>query len=86
MKARRTSPELCRGDFLDQAMSDMNTEKYLTEDFITNIFIGVLFASFESISSTLTVTFKLLSENPSVLKELEVLKLLVSQIQSRLFN
>lgn len=71
MKARRTSPELCRGDLLDQAMNDMNTEKYLTEDFIINFFIAVLFSSLESISSTLTVAFKLLSENPLVLEELK---------------
>lgn len=85
MKARRTSPELCRGDLLDQAMNGMNTEKYLTEDFIINFFIAVLFASLESISSTLTLAFKLLSENPLVLEELKVYKLLVSQLQSHLF-
>lgn len=64
LKARRTSPELCRGDLLDQAMNDMNTEKYLTEDFIINFFIAVLFASLESIFKYINVSFQVALGEP----------------------
>lgn len=72
LKARRTTPELCRGDLLDQAISDMNTEKFLSEDFIASFFFGLLLASFDSVSTTLTLAFQFLAENPSVIEELKV--------------
>ncbi|KAL2936879.1 Cytochrome P450 87A3, partial [Bienertia sinuspersici] len=71
LKERLTSPETYRGDFLDQALKDLNTEKFLTEDFILQIMFGLLFASSESTSMTLTLVLKFLSENPQVLQELE---------------
>lgn len=76
LRARGTSPDPCHSDLLDQAINDMKTEKFLTEDFIVNLFFGVLFASFESVSDILTLAFKLLAENPSALQELKVDKLL----------
>ena len=72
LKERVASPETSRGDFLDHALKDLNTQKFLTEDFILQIMFGLLFASSESTSMTLTLVFKFLSENPHVLEELEV--------------
>ncbi|KAK9666685.1 hypothetical protein RND81_14G203700 [Saponaria officinalis] len=71
LKERLASPETYRGDFLDHALEDVKTEKFLTEDFILQIMFGLLFASSESTSMTLTLVFKFLSENPDVLEELE---------------
>ncbi|KAI5603801.1 hypothetical protein BDE02_01G243000 [Populus trichocarpa] len=67
---RLNDPSKRRGDFLDQAIDDMKTEKFLTEDFIPQLMFGILFASFESMSTTLTLTFKFLTENPRVVEEL----------------
>lgn len=70
---RRASPETSRGDFLDHALKDLNTEKFLSEDFILQIMFGLLFASSESSSTTLALVLKFLSENPHALQELEVI-------------
>ena len=72
VKERLTFPEKYRGDFLDHAIEDMKTEKFLTEDFIAQLMFGILFASFEPISAVLVLTFKFLSEHPSILEELTV--------------
>jgi cytochrome P450 len=69
---RLNDPSKRRGDFLDQAIDDMKTEKFLTVDFIPQQMFGILFASFESMSTTLTLTFKFLTENPRVVEELRV--------------
>lgn len=69
---RLADPSKRRGDFLDQAIDDMATEKFLTVDFIPQLMFGILFASFESMSTTLTLTFKFLTENPKVVEELIV--------------
>ncbi|KAF9675616.1 hypothetical protein SADUNF_Sadunf09G0050700 [Salix dunnii] len=67
---RINDPSKRRGDFLDQAIDDMETEKFLTVDFIPQLLFGILFATFESISTTLTLTFKFLSENTRAVEEL----------------
>ncbi|KAJ6777513.1 CYTOCHROME P450 26 [Salix koriyanagi] len=59
-----------RGDFLDQAIDDLERKKFLNVDFIPQLIFGILFASYESISSTLTLAIKFLSENPQVLEKL----------------
>ncbi|XP_038875842.1 cucurbitadienol 11-hydroxylase-like [Benincasa hispida] len=58
-----------RGDFLDQALRDIEIEQFLTEEFVVNLLFGISFAS-GSISTSLILMFKLLAENPSVLEEL----------------
>lgn len=68
---RQASVAAARGDFLDQALRDIENEQFLTEEFVSNLLFGVLFAS-GSISGSLTLMFKLLAENPSVVKELTV--------------
>ncbi|KAK9271103.1 hypothetical protein L1049_026692 [Liquidambar formosana] len=71
MKERRASPENCKRDFLDQIMKDMKTEKFLTDDFVVSMMFGLLLASFETISATLTLAIKLLTDNPAVVQELK---------------
>lgn len=72
VKERMISPEKRRGDFLDQAIDDMQTESYLTEDFLVYFLFGILFASFESVSALLSLTLKLLAEHPTVLQQMTV--------------
>lgn len=59
-------------DLLDHLIKDMNTEKFLNEDFIVQLMFGLLFVTSDSISTTLALAFKLLAEHPLVLEELIV--------------
>ncbi|KAJ0010739.1 hypothetical protein Pint_34159 [Pistacia integerrima] len=72
VQERRASPDRQHGDVLDHVIEDMNVEKFLTEDVVVQLMFGLLFVNFDSLSSTLTLVFKLLSENPLVLEELTV--------------
>ncbi|XP_023005010.1 cytochrome P450 87A3-like [Cucurbita maxima] len=58
-----------QGDFLDQALRDIGSEQFLSEEFVVNLLFGILFAS-GSVSGSLTLMLKLLAENPSVVREL----------------
>ncbi|RVW50978.1 Cytochrome P450 87A3 [Vitis vinifera] len=73
LKERKVSPESRKGDFLDQIVDDIKKEKFLSDDFIVLVMFGILLASFETISATLTLAVKLLIENPSVMQELIVI-------------
>ena len=73
-KERINSPKRHFEDLLDQAINDMDKEKFLSEDLIINLVFGFLFASFESISAALSLTLNLLAEHPAVLQELTVCK------------
>lgn len=68
---RQAAAAAARGDFLDQALRDVDNEQFMTEEFVVNLLFGILFAS-GSVSGSLTLMFKLLSENPSVVQELTV--------------
>ncbi|KAL5561762.1 hypothetical protein UlMin_031509 [Ulmus minor] len=72
LKERRLSPNSNKEDYLGKLSKDMDSEKFLTEKFIVHLIFGLFFASFESISSLLTLVLKFLSENPLAMKELEV--------------
>ena len=50
----------------------MKKEKFLSDDFVVFVMFGLLLASFETISSTLTLVVKLLIEHPLVMQELIV--------------
>ena len=73
-KERINSPKRHFEDLLDQAINDMDKEKFLSEDLIINLVFGFLFASFEPISAALSLTLNLLAEHPAVLQELTVCK------------
>ena len=72
-KRLSSSPDQNREeDLLDHLIKDMNTEKFLNEDFIVQLMFGLLFVTSDSISTTLALAFKLLAEHPLVLEELIV--------------
>ncbi|KAJ6937521.1 hypothetical protein NC652_011989 [Populus alba x Populus x berolinensis] len=51
LEERRNSPDMYRGDLLDQVTADLNKEdkeKFLSDDFIITVIFGLLFAGFES--------------------------------------
>ncbi|KAF4357665.1 hypothetical protein F8388_007201 [Cannabis sativa] len=70
LKERQNSPELDRGDLLDQIYKDMEKEKFLSEDFIVLLIFGGLFATFESVTAVMTLALSILSEHSSVLEEM----------------
>ena len=73
MKEKITSPEKRSENLLDQAIDDMEKEKFLSEDFIVKLLFAILFASFETSVSVL-LALKLLAEHPAALQELTVCK------------
>ncbi|XVF68905.1 hypothetical protein PTKIN_Ptkin11bG0038700 [Pterospermum kingtungense] len=59
-----------KGDLLDQIVGDMGKEAFLTTDFVTYVMFGLLLASVETISATITLAIKYLLDNPSALQQL----------------
>lgn len=59
-------------DMLDQAINSMNKEKFLSEDFLACWVFRISFATFEAISTALSLALKLIADNPTVLQELTV--------------
>ena len=55
-------------DLLNHLNKEMNTEKFLNEDFIVQLMFGLLFVTSDSISTTMALAFKLLEEHPEVWK------------------
>ena len=72
LEERKQNPELRKGDFLDQILADNKTETFLNDNFIPYMMFGLLLASFETISSTLTLAIKLINDHPKVIQELTV--------------
>ena len=72
LEERKRNPELRKGDFLDLVVADMKTETFLTDNFVIYMMFGLLLASFETISSTLTLAIKLINDNPKVVQQLTV--------------
>lgn len=71
-KREKKSSGIRKGDLLDQFVDDIKKETFLSDEFIVFILFGVLFASFETISSTIALAIKFLTENPSIMQELVV--------------
>ncbi|KAH9757411.1 cytochrome P450 87A3 [Citrus sinensis] len=63
--------ERTRGDFLEHIVEDMKTNNLLTSDLISYMMFGLLLATFETISTTLTLTVMLLTQHPLLVQELE---------------
>jgi cytochrome P450 len=72
LEERKRNPELRKGDFLDVIVQEMKTETFLTDNFVISMMFGLLLASFETISSTLTLAIKLINDNPKVVQQLTV--------------
>jgi cytochrome P450 len=69
---RKRNTEIHKGDFLDEIMADIKTETFLADKFTIYMMFGLLLASFETISSTLTLAIKLIGNHPKVVQELTV--------------
>lgn len=67
---RSMPPENRPNDVLDHILQDMNAEKFINDDFIVNLLFGLLYVSFDSLSSTLALAMNLLAENPLALEAL----------------
>ena len=74
VEERRKSPESPRSDLLGQALNDMATQRFLTENLIAFLVLGLTVAAVETISAALTLTLKFISEHPTVIHQLEVSK------------
>lgn len=73
MDERRASPEAHCGDFLDLLIQELKKEdSKMNEAFALDLLFALLFASFETTSSALTLGMKFLVEHPLVLEELTV--------------
>lgn len=73
IQERRAHPEKRRGDFLDQILDDMKHQTFLTDNSVPFITFGLLLGTVETImSSTITLTIKLLIEHPLLVEELMV--------------
>ncbi|KAF6172291.1 hypothetical protein GIB67_024913 [Kingdonia uniflora] len=67
----KASPEKGHGDFMDLIMEELKKEEMiLIEGFSLDLMSLLLFASFETTSSALTLTFKILADYPLVVEEL----------------
>ncbi|XP_047318148.1 cucurbitadienol 11-hydroxylase-like [Impatiens glandulifera] len=70
MKERKENRQKQRGDLLDQLTYDMEKHTFLNESNIPKIITGLLIASFETLSITLTLAIKFINETPLVLDQL----------------
>ncbi|KAK3121408.1 hypothetical protein QOZ80_8BG0652560 [Eleusine coracana subsp. coracana] len=60
-----------RMDLLSLLIRDLEMEKHgLTEEYVLNVLFSIVFASFETTSTALTVALKFLMDNPAALQEL----------------
>ncbi|KAF6166350.1 hypothetical protein GIB67_034901 [Kingdonia uniflora] len=69
---RRASPHTRHDDFFDLIIDEFKKEEetVLIEGLTLDAMFVLLFASFETTSTALTLVFRFLAENPSVLEEL----------------
>ncbi|WVZ53918.1 hypothetical protein U9M48_004804 [Paspalum notatum var. saurae] len=66
------TPEKKHGDLLDPFVEELRSEKpVIDESFAIDALAALLFASFATISASLTVGLKLLTDNPKVVKTLK---------------
>ncbi|XP_059625398.1 beta-amyrin 16-alpha-hydroxylase CYP87D16-like [Cornus florida] len=70
LRRRLMSTERHQGDMLDHFIRDMNSEQFITEDFIVKHLFKFLFTIFDSVSTSIALALKLLTEHPFVLEEL----------------
>ncbi|KAG8363346.1 hypothetical protein BUALT_Bualt19G0012900 [Buddleja alternifolia] len=72
--ATRRSSKENHQDFLDHLMKEIEDEEsILTEPMAADVLFLVLFASFETTSTTITVALKFLHDHPKVLQQLRVI-------------
>ncbi|KAM6584893.1 hypothetical protein CsatB_011895 [Cannabis sativa] len=71
---KRKASKKVEGDFLDHLLEEMKNrdEKFLNEAIVVDMVFMILFASFETTSSVITLAIKLVSDHPQVLAQLTV--------------
>ncbi|KAI3875929.1 hypothetical protein MKW92_030498 [Papaver armeniacum] len=69
---RNSSAKQRRGDFLDQLIDDIEKEKFLSDELAAVVMTALVFASFETISTALSVAMMFLTDQqaPLVVKQL----------------
>jgi cytochrome P450 len=74
LKERLATPDKRHGDFLDEVVHDLQSGNggLTSEKFAADVVAALLFASYISVSSSLTVAMKYLSENPNIVQSLKV--------------
>ncbi|KAF6163857.1 hypothetical protein GIB67_024712 [Kingdonia uniflora] len=85
----KASFEKGHGDFMDHVIEELKKEENIfTQGFALDLLFVLLFASFETSSSILTVAFKILADYPLVVEELTVISEMVRlvNIVPRLFR
>uniref|UniRef100_A0A0E0MI90 Cytochrome P450 n=1 Tax=Oryza punctata TaxID=4537 RepID=A0A0E0MI90_ORYPU len=72
LKERLSAPEKKHNDLVDQIVEELQNDKPVIDvNFAVDAIAALLFASFATLSSTLTVGFKFLNDNPKVIEELK---------------
>nr|BAC57807.1 putative cytochrome P450 [Oryza sativa Japonica Group] len=72
MKERLSAPEKKYGDLVDLIVEELQSEKpVIDENFAIDALAALLFTSFATLSSTLTVALKFLNDNPKIVEELK---------------
>uniref|UniRef100_A0A453JD58 Cytochrome P450 87A3 n=2 Tax=Aegilops tauschii subsp. strangulata TaxID=200361 RepID=A0A453JD58_AEGTS len=72
LKERLSAPQKRHGDFLDEVVDELQSGPgMLNEKFAIDLVGALLFASFATVSSSLTVAMKFLSDQPSVVEALK---------------
>uniref|UniRef100_A0A0E0F4H2 Cytochrome P450 n=1 Tax=Oryza meridionalis TaxID=40149 RepID=A0A0E0F4H2_9ORYZ len=72
LKERLSAPGEKYNDLIDQIIEELESENPVIDvNFAVDVLSALLFASFATLSSTLAVGFKFLTDNPKVVKELK---------------
>lgn len=73
LKERLSAPGEKYNDLIDQIIEELQSENPVIDvNFAIDVLSALLFASFATLSSTLAVGFKFLTDNPKVIEELKV--------------
>lgn len=81
LKERLSAPGEKYNDLIDQIIEELQSENPVIDvNFAIDVLSALLFASFATLSSTLAVGFKFLTDNQKVVKELKVCPLYSTNI------
>lgn len=72
MERRKEMVKKDEEDILDQLSKDMDSQKFLSENFVLHFVYVTLFASTDTILAVVPLLLKFLEENPLALQELKV--------------
>jgi cytochrome P450 len=73
LKERLSTPQKRHGDFLDEVVDELqNGTGMMNEKFAVDFVAALLFAAFATVSSTLAIGMKFLTDYPNVVDSLKV--------------